>query len=872
MAVKFSQFDGTIAPIKTSETQFIVGFEGTTNAKWTMKALADEIGGGDNIYIIDGILTGNRTVNQDGNQLSWDMGAGSQTFTTSSSSGTWMNLRVGGGQKGCLLAVGGGGGMYFRDSGGGDYYNLSQNGFYLNRNAGFGIQPQASQRLTIKGEGVTSSTTSLAIQDSGGADIFNVTDDGEVKIESNQSNYTGFRIKAANGTSGINQTAYISDNYSGGTLQDIKPFLAKRATSGATNRDALFLGPASSTNVGYNNAGHTIVNGPWQGGAPSFNTAAGYFAPMITSSMFIAGGGNETGLFIGSGGQDSSHYALQVRSDNAHLNGSVWFQLRGDDRIVYTDGNEAVGKVLTCDANGVATWQTGGGSSIYTADGTIGATAGNDIRTVTIGGTSQATANHIVIQPPNPANWGTKIGPLIVRGSGNDVAGFGVYSSHAQISGYGIKFMVDANYSDLGKTLGTAGTINQQGKWTINGDMGLGRTYSTGVKLYVQGDGATSNTRSLLLENNNGNYMMSVKDDGQITIGNGATIQSTSNPQYSVVIGYGAKDKATAGSAPESVAIGRIAVGNSGSVAIGGIAKALGSSSVAVGAAAEAAATGTSVGYQAGGASAGSSAVSIGKFAQAKATGSIAIGANTGLTGANSIVLNATTGVTSTTTTDTFEVFMSDASAPDFKIAHDGNSYITGTGNFGFGDGNTSPTATVDIDGTFRLRSATNVNGKVLTADANGNGTWQTASTTGGYSPTISIENTNGGDVDLYDDNIVRLWLDDSTSDDIELEITNYNSSTSSTYHVNYTNFEGGGSSARTTTVDLNEDGATSISTLDFNFTDDECMKLRIWSPRLGLGVGGAGSGFPFYEITIVKSGTLYTGAPIITSVLKSTS
>lgn len=195
MAVKFSQFDGTITPVKTSETQFIVGFEGTTNAKWTMKALADEIGGGDNLYIIDGTLTGNRIVTQDGNQLSWDMGTGSQTFTTSSTSGTWMNLRVGGGQKGALLAVSGGGGMYFRDSGGSDYYNLSQNGFYLNRNAGFGITAQANQRLTIKGAGLTGSTYGLRVQNSDGEDVFAVRDDKYTTVTVNNGIENGFLVK-----------------------------------------------------------------------------------------------------------------------------------------------------------------------------------------------------------------------------------------------------------------------------------------------------------------------------------------------------------------------------------------------------------------------------------------------------------------------------------------------------------------------------------------------------------------------------------------------------------------------------------------------------------------------------------------------------
>lgn len=49
--------------------------------------------------------------------------------------------------------------------------------------------------------------------------------------------------------------------------------------------------------------------------------------------------------------------------------------IRNDNRIIYTDGNQGAGKVLTSDANGVATWQpaaVGGGSSQWT-------TTGNDI-------------------------------------------------------------------------------------------------------------------------------------------------------------------------------------------------------------------------------------------------------------------------------------------------------------------------------------------------------------------------------------------------------------------------------------------------------------------------------------------------------------
>ncbi len=49
------------------------------------------------------------------------------------------------------------------------------------------------------------------------------------------------------------------------------------------------------------------------------------------------------------------------------------FAIRNDNKIIYTDGTQGAGKVLTSDANGVASWQpAGSGSSQWT-------TAGNDI-------------------------------------------------------------------------------------------------------------------------------------------------------------------------------------------------------------------------------------------------------------------------------------------------------------------------------------------------------------------------------------------------------------------------------------------------------------------------------------------------------------
>jgi hypothetical protein len=147
--------------------------------------------------------------------------------------------------------------------------------------------------------------------------------------------------------------------------------------------------------------------------------------------------------------------------------------------------------------------------------------------------------------------------------------------------------------------------------------------------------------------------------------------------------------------------------------------------------------------------------------------------------------------------------------------------------------------------------------------------TYNTTTSEVNYTPGLgainSISATDGGDFDLFDDGVVRIWLDDSTTDDIELEITNSFAPTGSVYHVSWTNIQSpsGTPGSVSNMVDLNASGTTSNTTLDFNFATDEIMTLRIWSPALGTSWG-------FYEATIIKSSNLYTGSPVLCSVKKS--
>ena len=73
----------------------------------------------------------------------------------------------------------------------------------------------------------------------------------------------------------------------------------------------------------------------------------------------------------------------------------------------------------------------------------------------------------------------------------------------------------------------------------------------------------------------------------------------------------------------------------------------------------------------------------------------------------------------------------------------------------------------------------------------------------------MGAEHITFGDPDLFDDGVVRIWLDDDTTDDINLEITNFLAPSGSVYHVSWTNFQSGGVGGATTVVDLNAGGLT---------------------------------------------------------------
>ncbi len=238
--------------------------------------------------------------------------------------------------------------------------------------------------------------------------------------------------------------------------------------------------------------------------------------------------------------------------------------------------------------------------------------------------------------------------------------------------------------------------------------------------------------------------------DGTFALGDGATSLTNTN----VVIGKNAKDNNV--SSANSVIIGSnaqlynaasqhsaIAIGESANarlygVAIGRYSTHYGTTATTVGYSAFSGPKGVAIGYNSGVAGGTTSDV-------------INIGYDAGSTGANSIVLNVSGSGASPTTASAFGVYMTSNTTPDFQIAHDGNSFITGTGNFGIGT--SSPLYTLDTKGSV----AGNWLARVENDSGTGLGLQVKVNSTDSTKRTFSTRNANGYTMSVYNDGVVEI-------------------------------------------------------------------------------------------------------------------
>ena len=166
------------------------------------------------------------------------------------------------------------------------------------------------------------------------------------------------------------------------------------------------------------------------------------------------------------------------------------------------------------------------------------------------------------------------------------------------------------------------------------------------TNLTVKGTDDLISTTGLLVENNSGDDLFFIKNDGTFALGSGAVSSSDDN----VVIGGDATD--TASSNSFNVIIGKDAsitgTGNQGCII-------LGDSSL-----------GTATG-----------AVAVGSQAKAQAVNAIAIGQRAQPTGANSITLDSSgSGLTTPSTANAFGVYMTSNATPDLEVVGGGESTL----------------------------------------------------------------------------------------------------------------------------------------------------------------------------------------------------
>ncbi len=287
---------------------------------------------------------------------------------------------------------------------------------------------------------------------------------------------------------------------------------------------------------------------------------------------------------------------------------------------------------------------------------------------------------------------------------------------------------VTAKGSETSFLVGYDTTGNTNNMWTFPQIAeGLAAHTTTPYSIY-SADGTVSGNRVVTISSSNkldfyagGTQLLQLwgSSSGQFTLGRGASIgvggawcignsaegagsgawcignSSVSRSQYNTVVGNSATDTAAT---------------NTYNTIIGSSASVTGASNAANVVIGDSALATTSGG------------VAVGSEARANGTASISLGQRAQGTGNNSITLNANGSAAAPSTHQTFSVFMSSNTTPDFRISHDGDSYITGGGKFGIGRSNI--TATLDVthyDASRKLASfSDNSQAEVFSIENNG--------------------------------------------------------------------------------------------------------------------------------------------------------
>ena len=337
-----------------------------------------------------------------------------------------------------------------------------------------------------------------------------------------------------------------------------------------------------------------------------------------------------------------------------------------------TSGQEGIG-ILSGFANGLDTSTFAEGDVLYVAaDGgytNIKPTGSNLIQNLGKVIVSDATNGSIVSSGAGRANDVPNITPgYFWLGNSDSVATPTATSSIQNV--VSSSYATTASYA-LGGVVPTLQQVTDEGNTTTN-DITITGSLITSGSLQVKGSGNTFATTPILIENSDGDDLIKVLDSGRFFIGKGANNAADTN----VVYGNSANAQGS-----NNIAIGNSAQTQGGqfSIAIGGTVANV-NYGIGIGSAYIGGAESVGIGYSSR-TSAGTVAIGHDSGPESPGDGeqSIYIGNEAKGTADNSIVLNANGGstISSATETNSFKVFMSSASTPDFQVT---NTHITASG------------------------------------------------------------------------------------------------------------------------------------------------------------------------------------------------
>ena len=333
---------------------------------------------------------------------------------------------------------------------------------------GLGIgETTPTSRLHVKGSGATSATTSLLVQNSAGSELFEIKDNGEILAGNSQ---------------------FVS-------LGNIKQSLYKYLRSG----NAFLYLSNTSGNMEFKSVGDydfyasgSIISKLTSDG----NLGIGETTP--TARLHVKGSGNDnttTSLLV----QNSDAENIMAITDDGYLT------YRTPQRELLTLGNGSVLKYGT-NSSFSALYNR---ASIYDGTNTTQFENGN----VGIGnGTTTPTAR---LQVKGSGATSATTALLVQNSAGDDMVKI---TDDSDIT---LSKLVTIRNSSAGlfarmyaDGYGAGGPL----MW-VNGSVNLGSAPSTAAKLSVKGSGNDATTTALLVQNSDGADLLSLDDDGQITVG-----------------------------------------------------------------------------------------------------------------------------------------------------------------------------------------------------------------------------------------------------------------------------------------------------------------------------------------------------------------